>query len=90
MLLQNEINGIPRLMHAARARGLSIVFNPAPMDPAVSDYPLELISTLIVNEGKATALVSPAEPSEMLGRHGRDPAARRGDGVTPTAQGVRA
>ena len=39
MLLQNEINGSVRLMHEAHARGLSIVFNPAPMDQGVQGYP---------------------------------------------------
>ncbi len=68
LLLQNEINGIPRLMRAAHARGLSIVFNPAPMDREVLAYPLELARTLIVNETEGAALVGAGEPADMLAR----------------------
>ena len=56
LLLQNEISAIPEIMRAAHARGLRIVFNPAPMGPEVSGYPLDLVDLFIVNEIEAAEL----------------------------------
>lgn len=56
LLLQNEINDIPYLITAARARGMSVAFNPAPMTPAVRDYPLDQVNLLVVNETEARDL----------------------------------
>lgn len=56
LLLQNEISGIPGIMQEASERKMRIFFNPAPMTEAVSDYPLELADTLIVNETEWDAL----------------------------------
>ena len=56
LLLQNEINGLDHIIRRAARRGLRILFNPAPMEDAVKDLPLELLDTLIVNEGEGKAL----------------------------------
>ena len=56
LLLQNEINGLDHIIRAAAQRGLSILFNPAPMEESVKELPLELLDTLIVNEGEGRAL----------------------------------
>lgn len=56
LLLQNEINDIPYIMAAAAKRGLQICLNPAPYDPQVRDYPLDLVDLLIVNQTEATGL----------------------------------
>lgn len=56
LLLQNEINGLDRIIRRAAQKGLRILFNPAPMEAAVKDLPLELLDTLIVNEGEGKAL----------------------------------
>ena len=56
LLLQNEINGLDRNIRRAAEKGLRILFNPAPMEAAVKDLPLELLDTLIVNEGEGKAL----------------------------------
>ena len=58
LLLQNEISSIPEIMREAAARRMRIFLNPAPMTPAVPDYPLELTDTLIVNETEWDALKS--------------------------------
>ena len=57
LLLQNEINGLDHIIRRAAQKGLRILFNPAPMEKAVKDLPLELLDTLIVNEGEGKALV---------------------------------
>ena len=56
LLLQNEISAIPEIIRAARARGLSIAFNPAPMGQEVLGYPLDLVDLFIVNEVEAAEL----------------------------------
>ena len=56
LLLQNEINGLDHIIRQAAQKGLRILFNPAPMEEAVKDLPLELLDTLIVNEGEGKAL----------------------------------
>ncbi len=56
LLLQNEINGLDAIIRRAAQKGLRILFNPAPMEAAVRDLPLQLLDTLIVNEGEGRAL----------------------------------
>ncbi len=56
LLLQNEINGLDSIIRRAAQKGLRILFNPAPMEPSVKELPLELLDTLIVNEGEGKAL----------------------------------
>jgi ribokinase len=50
LLLQNEINMTDEIMRAAAEAGLRLAMNPAPMEPGVKDYPLELLDWLVVNE----------------------------------------
>ena len=56
LLLQNEISAIPEIIRTSSARGLNIVFNPAPMGPEVCSYPLDLVDLFIVNEVEAAEL----------------------------------
>lgn len=56
LVLQNEVNNLPVLIDTAHAKGLKIVFNPAPMTAKVLDYPLDKISLLVVNETEGKAL----------------------------------
>ena len=66
ILLQNEINRLDEVMVAAAANGLVIVFNAAPMDERVAQYPLDLVSTLIVNELEAEQLCGEEVPARAL------------------------
>jgi len=56
LLTQNETSAVPETMRLAKERGMHIAFNPAPMTPAVHDFPLELVDLFIVNETEAEAL----------------------------------
>jgi len=56
LLTQNETNGIPHAIRAAKARGLQVWCNPAPFDSSVRDWPLSDIDTLIVNETEGREL----------------------------------
>ncbi len=99
LLLQNEISSIPAIMRAAAERQMRIFINPAPMTPAVAEYPLELVDTLIVNETEAEALAECRLPAgvnvlKTLGARGavyndtiRVPAQRVDQVVDTTAAG---
>lgn len=58
LLLQNEINHISLLIKKAKAKGMKVIFNPAPMTKAVLDYPLELVDIFIINETEAEGLAN--------------------------------
>lgn len=59
-LMQNECNLLPEAFEIAHAKGLKIALNPAPMTESIKALPLELLDTLIVNQGEAEALCSTA------------------------------
>jgi ribokinase len=62
LVVQNEVNAVPQIIRSAKAQGLTIVFNPAPMTPKVLHYPLELVDILIVNEAEARSLTGEIQP----------------------------
>lgn len=66
LLLQNEVNDVPALLRAGKQRGMTIVFNPAPMTPAVHKYPLDVVDVLIVNEHESEQLSGTSDPTLAL------------------------
>ena len=62
LLLQNETNLVPELMHKAKKRGLFVAFNAAPFTKATLGYPIELVKWLFVNEIEGAALSGKTEP----------------------------
>ena len=66
VLLQNEINDLPEIINQAAAKGLIVVFNPAPMSRDVLEYPLHKVDYLILNQTEAVALTSEEETSKVL------------------------
>ena len=56
VLLQNETNLVGTIMDKAKARGLGVAFNAAPMDGQVASYPLDKVDWLFVNETEGAAL----------------------------------
>ena len=50
LVLQNEVNGNAYIMEQAHHKGMTIVLNPSPMDPAVGKLPLEYVDWFMVNE----------------------------------------
>jgi ribokinase len=65
VLVQNEVNAVSQIIRSAKAQGLTIVFNPAPMNPLVLNYPLELVDILVVNETEARSLTGEIEPKAI-------------------------
>lgn len=66
LLVQNEINNVPYIIEKAYEIGMKVVFNPAPMDETVKGYPLDKVSTLVVNSTEGRMLSGFSEPSDIL------------------------
>ncbi len=66
LLAQNETSEVPALLEAAAACGMRIAFNPAPMDAAVSSYPLAHVHLLVVNAVEAQALAGETAPTAIV------------------------
>ena len=66
LVLQNEINGIPRIMERAHDRGMRIILNPSPFDGDIAAYPLEKVSWFVLNEIEGEALTGEGEPTAIL------------------------
>ncbi len=66
LLLQNEINAIPEIISRAAEQGLRIVFNAAPMSPAIRGYPLEHIGCFIINKTEGEALTGEQDPDTIV------------------------
>lgn len=65
LLVQNEVNAVPQIIRSAKAQGLTTIFNPAPMNPQVLNYPLELIDILVLNETEAQSITGESEPDKI-------------------------
>lgn len=66
LLLQNETNEVPYLIAEAKRRDMRVVFNPAPMTPAVRGYPLADVDVLFVNETEGRELTGRRTEDEVL------------------------
>lgn len=65
LLIQNEVNDPAALIQAAKARGMQVMMNPAPMDERVAALPLDQVDLLILNEIEGEALTGQAAPADM-------------------------
>lgn len=66
VLLQNECNRLEECVAMAHARGIKVALNPAPMTDAISTLPLQLLDTLIVNQGEARMLAGRDALDEII------------------------
>lgn len=65
LLLQNEISAIPEIMRLAAGQGLTIIFNPSPMNSELLSYPLDLVDIFILNEIEGGELTGEQGPDEI-------------------------
>jgi ribokinase len=56
LLLQNEISHVAYALAQGKRRGLTVVFNPSPVDSTLLRYPLDMVDIFILNEIEARAL----------------------------------
>lgn len=66
LLLQNEVNLVPRMVERAHARGLKIVLNPSPFNEKIGEIDFSLLTYLILNEVEGKALSGSDSPEECL------------------------
>ena len=66
LVLQNEINKIDAIIHAAHARGMQVVLNPSPIANNLKTLPLEKISWFILNEIEGAELSGETEADRIL------------------------
>jgi len=65
LLAQNETGAVAEAIRKGKRHGLRVVFNPAPMSPAVRDYPLQDVDLFILNETEAEGLVGQRVPERV-------------------------
>ena len=62
LVLQNEVNLLPRIVDAGHARGMRVALNPSPYDAALSDVDFSKLSWLLVNEVEAAQISGCDDP----------------------------
>ena len=65
LLVQNETSSVADAIRGGAGRGLKVVFNPAPMSPAILGYPLDLVDIFILNETEAEGLTGKTAPDDI-------------------------
>lgn len=63
LLLQNEISNVPYIIEAAYRRGMSIIFNPSPINEKIAEIDFSMLSYIILNTVEARE-ISGAETVE--------------------------
>ena len=66
LILQNELYNSPLMMQKAAQKGLSVIFNPSPVNELIKTYPLECVSWFLLNEIEGEALTGETEPEKIL------------------------
>ena len=56
VVLQNEINEVPYIIERCHAKKMTIIFNAAPYDDGLKDFPIEKVTWLVVNETEGAGL----------------------------------
>lgn len=75
LVLQNEINELPRIVDRAYERGLRIVLNPSPYDETLDAVDFGKLAWLLVNEVEAGQIAGSEEPERAWAvLHGTYPA----------------
>ena len=66
VIFQNELARSPVFMQKAADRGLTVIFNPSPMEDIIFAYPLDRVSWFVINEIEGAALTGKTAPEEIL------------------------
>lgn len=56
VVLQNEINGLDKIIRQAHAKGMKIVLNPSPIRPNLEEIPLDYVWLLVANQTELAQL----------------------------------
>lgn len=66
LLIQNEINDIPRILEQAHSAKIDVTFHPSPFSEAILTYPLELVNTLIFSLTTGEKLTQKSDPAQIM------------------------
>ena len=66
LILQNELDHSPAIMRMASERGMTIIFNPSPVNSTLNSYPLACVDWFLLNEIEGKALTQETEPKRIL------------------------
>ena len=66
ILLQNEINGVDRLIETAWEKNMKVIFNPSPMTNEVLQYNLSKVSLFLMNEDEGMRITGQADAEAIL------------------------
>ena len=66
VLMQNELFNTPLMMRKAAEKGMTIIFNPSPVNEEMLSYPLETVSWFLLNEIEGEALTGESDPGKIL------------------------
>ncbi|KAI8334855.1 Ribokinase-like protein [Choanephora cucurbitarum] len=70
---QNEISEGGKIMSLAAEKGLSVLFNPAPLTKGIlKEFPFDKVTVLVVNEHEAEALLNELNQESKKGAQGLD------------------
>ena len=65
LVLQNEINNLPKIIEKARAKGMTIFLNPSPCDNRLDQVDFGQLDWLLVNEIEAEQLTGESTPAAV-------------------------
>ena len=66
VLMQNELYNTPLMMRKAAEKGMTIIFNPSPVNREMLSYPLDKVSWFLLNEIEGEALTGETDPEKIL------------------------
>ena len=66
LLLQNEINGLHKIIQMAKNRNITVVLNPSPIDETLLHMPLNMVDIIILNEVEAEAICGETDCEKQL------------------------
>lgn len=66
VLVQNQINDVPRIIEQAKKHQLKIIFNLAPASQNMAYYPLEYVDVFVLNQNQGNILTRQEKPDAIL------------------------
>jgi ribokinase len=66
LILQNEINNLPYIIHSARQKQMILVLNPSPVTDSLAALDLHKINYLILNESEGHEITGEHRPNKIL------------------------
>lgn len=65
IVLQNEISNVGYIMKKAHEKKMRIAFNPSPFEHGITEYPLEYVEWLLLNETEGYGISGETEPKRI-------------------------